>query len=89
MVFLLQNLFLYNLVAMEQEDQQNEKARPTSGVVPKSKAQNENPTIKEGDPKQQRPEYGSDAGVNTANREDQLPSLNNGGAPLDNDEAQD
>lgn len=61
---------------------QNGAAHPAEGTVaPKSESQKQNALIKEGDPNQQRPTHGSDAGVNTANRNGQLPSLNDGAMP--------
>lgn len=47
--------------------------------VPKAKPQGEKPAIKEGDPKQQRPQYGADGGQNISSRADQLPELDNRG----------
>ncbi|MFD0941043.1 hypothetical protein [Pedobacter boryungensis] len=44
-------------------------------TVPIATPQDKNPAIKEGDPAQQRPEYGSKGGPNTSTREDQLPTL--------------
>jgi len=73
----------------EKQDLQNGGAQPTEGTTtPKAQPQSEGAEVKEGDPSQQRPQHGADAGTNTANREDQLPSLNDGaalGADADND----
>jgi hypothetical protein len=64
---------------MENQNQSNGVANPSEGSsTPKSNAQNKRPEVKEGNPNQQRPEHGSDAGPNTSSREDQLPSLNDG-----------
>jgi hypothetical protein len=66
---------------MENSKPQNGAARPSEGSsAQKSDAQGKNPEVKEGNPAQQRPEYGSDAGPNTSTRDDQLPSLNDGAA---------
>lgn len=48
-------------------------------AAPIAKPHDKNPEVKEGNSAQQRPEFGSDAGPNTSSREDQLPSLENGG----------
>jgi len=66
----------------EKQNLQNGSAQPTEGTItPKAQPQNEGAAVKEGDSSQQRPQYGADAGANTASREDQLPSLNDGAAP--------
>jgi hypothetical protein len=67
---------------------ENQDKSPQNGITSasegssttKSQAQGEKTEIKEGDPSQQRPQYGSDAGANTSTRDDQLPSLNDGAA---------
>ncbi len=69
----------------EKQNLQNGSAQPSEGTTtPKAQPQNEGAAVKEGDPSQQRPKHGADAGANTASREDQLPSLNDG-ADADND----
>ena len=75
---------------MESKDQdlgkQNGAAQPSSGTaVPKGEAQGKKTAIKEGDPAQARPNYGADAGSNTASREDQLPDLKDGAIPKKSD----
>lgn len=66
---------------------QNGAAHPSSGAaVPKSQAQGEKTAVKEGDPAQARPTYGSDAGQNTASREDQLPDLKDGAIPKEEED---
>jgi len=73
----------------EKQNLQNGGAQPTEGTTaPKANPQNEGAAVKEGDPSQQRPQHGADAGTNTSSREDQLPSLNDGaalGADADSD----
>jgi hypothetical protein len=64
----------------QNKDPQNGTSRPSEGSsVPKGQAQDEKTQIKEGNPAQQRPEYGADVGPNTSTRDDQLPSINDGG----------
>jgi len=67
-------------------EEQEKNSAPGNGAAPESKGskspkarpQGDQPEVKEGNPDQQRPGYGSDAGPNTSNREEQLPSLDNG-----------
>lgn len=67
----------------EKQNLPNGSAQPSEGTtIPKAQPQNEGAEIKEGNPSQQRPQYGSGgAGENTDSREEQLPSLNDGAAP--------
>ncbi|RZJ89159.1 MAG: hypothetical protein EOO20_11710 [Chryseobacterium sp.] len=79
---------------MENEKNNQNGASPSSigAKVPKGEPNNEGKEIKEGNPDQQRPVFGSDGGNNTAAREDQLPSLDNGaskGADADTDKNND
>ncbi|MFI5453416.1 hypothetical protein ACHMWN_14815 [Pedobacter sp. UC225_61] len=66
---------------MENQDntnqQQGSSPNQKGSSVPIAIPQGKNPTVKEGDPNQQRPKYGSKGGPNTSTREDQLPSLEN------------
>jgi len=76
-----------NIMEEANQKPQNGAAHPAEGTsVPKGNPQNENPTIKEADPNQQRPKYGADAGENTANGQGQLPSLNDGATPNKNND---
>jgi len=66
----------------EKENLQNGSAQPSLGAsVPKGKPQGEENEVKEGNSSQQRPKYGADSKSNISGREDQLPSLNDGGNP--------
>mgnify|MGYP003575537756 CR=1 FL=1 len=66
----------------DKEKPQNGAAQPSKGTsVPKGEAQGKKNEVKEGDAEKQRPEFGADGGTNTSSREDQLPSLNDGGQP--------
>ena len=68
-------------------ENENKNQSPQNGAAPSStgsatpiaKPQDKNPEVKEGNPSEQRPVHGADAGTNTSSREGQLPSLDNGG----------
>ncbi|RZL50679.1 MAG: hypothetical protein EOP00_03225 [Pedobacter sp.] len=63
----------------ENNNRSNGAAQLSEGAsVPKGRSNGEHNEVKEGDPNQQRPVYGSDGGPNTSTRQDQLPSLNDG-----------
>ncbi|RZK56990.1 MAG: hypothetical protein EOO91_11020 [Pedobacter sp.] len=75
-----------NLCIMENQDQkpQNGAAQPSVGSkVPKGQAQDEKTEVKEGNPAQQRPQFGADEWPNTDTRDEQLPSLNDGNKVID------
>ncbi|RZJ19792.1 MAG: hypothetical protein EON51_16655 [Acinetobacter sp.] len=75
-----------NLPVMENQNNkpQNGASQPAIGSnVPKGDAQDEKTEVKEGNPAQQRPAHGSDAGPNTDTRDEQLPSLNDGNKVID------
>lgn len=64
----------------ENEKPQNGASNTSTGAaIPKGQPQDQKKEVKEGDPNQQRPEYGADGGINTSSRADQLPSIDNKG----------
>ena len=73
---------------MERNNQNKSNTKTSQvaeGALPKGKAQNENVDVKEGNSSEQRPEHGSDAGPNTSNRDQQLPLLDNGAKPTEDE----
>lgn len=73
----------------QKDDHQNGRGQTAEGsTIPKAVPQGKNPTIKEGDPAQQRPVHGAEGGRNTSSRENQLPTIADGMAK-ESDEDQD